>query len=244
MSPSRRLPILTAVNIEGALKQALKRVDAWGFDPRIPRSAQIGHKDFYGPAAFDKGHMVRREDPGWGENAEEARQAQEDTFVYTNAVPQVPQLNQRSWLALEDYVLENARTRGFKVSVFTGPVLRADDPVHHGVQVPLDFWKVVAMVEAESNELLASAYVLSQEGMMPTEGFRFGAFRTFQVPLARVASLAEIRFGRALEDADVFAEADVQEAIAHGRYVEIDGPDDLILAPVGEARPGRRSRRR
>jgi len=244
MSPTRRLPILTGVNIDGALKHALKRVDAWGFDPRIPRSAQVGHKDFYGPAAFDKGHMVRREDPGWGQDAEQARQAQEDSFVYTNAVPQVAQLNQRSWLALEDYVLENARTRGFRVSVFTGPVLRVEDPVHHGVQVPLDFWKVVAMVEEGSGELLSSAYVLSQEGMMPTEGFRFGAFRTFQVPLARITALADIRFSRALEDADVFADADLREAIAHGRYVEIEGPDDLILTPVRTSRRGVRRRLR
>ncbi|WP_039699799.1 trypsin-like peptidase domain-containing protein, partial [Pseudomonas aeruginosa] len=35
MSASRRLPILTAVNIDGALKRSLKRKDSWGFDPRI-----------------------------------------------------------------------------------------------------------------------------------------------------------------------------------------------------------------
>ena len=235
MSASRRLPIATAVNIDGSLKQALKRVDAWGFDPRIPKAAQVGHRDFYGPAAFDKGHMVRREDPGWGEEAELARQAQEDTFVYTNAVPQVPQLNQRSWLSLEDYVLQNTRTRGFKVSVFTGPVLRPDDPVHHDLQVPVDFWKVVAMIEEGTGELLVSAYVLSQEGMMPAEAFRFGAFKTFQVPLARVATLADLRFGKQLEAADVFAGADTGEAVEHGRYAEIDGADDLILARVAGA---------
>jgi endonuclease G len=103
--------------------------------------------------------------------------------------------------------------------------------------VPLDFWKVVAMIEDDSGELLASAYLLSQEGMMPTEGFRFGAFKTYQVPLSRVAALADIDFGRQLDAADVFAAADVQEAVELGRFAEIDGPDDLILTRMGALAP-------
>ncbi|MGH8808913.1 MAG: DNA/RNA non-specific endonuclease, partial [Noviherbaspirillum sp.] len=150
MSESRRLPILTAVNIDGELKKKLKRKDAWGFDPRIQKQNQVGHAEFYGPAAFDKGHMVRREDPGWGETAEEAALGEEDSFVYTNAVPQMPQLNQRTWLSLEDYVLDNAKTEGFRISVFTGPVFRDGDPLFHDIQVPLDFWKVVVMIDADT----------------------------------------------------------------------------------------------
>ncbi|MGH9753909.1 MAG: DNA/RNA non-specific endonuclease, partial [Blastocatellia bacterium] len=124
MSGSRRLPIFTAENLNGALKIKLKRKDSWGFDPRIPKGAQVGHAEFYGPELFDKGHMVRRENPGWGETEEEARLGEDDTFVYTNATPQMPQLNQRTWLSLENYVLDNAKTEGFKVCVFTGPVFR------------------------------------------------------------------------------------------------------------------------
>jgi endonuclease G len=71
--------------------------------------------------------------------------------------------------------------------------------------------------------------------MMPAEAFRFGAFKTFQVPLARVATLADLRFGKQFEAADVFAGADTGEAVEHGRYAEIDGADDLILARVAGA---------
>ena len=45
MSASRRFPIFTAENLNGALKKQLKRKDSWGFDPRIPKSAQIGHAE-------------------------------------------------------------------------------------------------------------------------------------------------------------------------------------------------------
>lgn len=239
MSASRRLPILTAVNIDGALKRSLKRKDSWGFDPRIEAAAQVGHKDFYGPASFDKGHMVRREDPGWGDSDAVARQAEDDTFVYTNAVPQVAQLNQRSWLSLEDYVLQNARSEGFRISVFTGPVFRDDDPLYQGVQVPLEFWKVVAMIDADSGELGVSAYLLGQEGMMPSEGFRYGAFKTYQVPLAKVEASADLRFSSALRKADVLAGTPLEEALESGRFIEIDGPDDLLLSRPGPAGKGR-----
>ena len=96
MSAERRFPAITAVNIDGARKIKLKRKDTWGFDPRLKKEAQVGHSEFYGPEAFDKGHMVRREDPGWGDTEEEVRLGEDDTFVYTNAVPQMPQLNQHT----------------------------------------------------------------------------------------------------------------------------------------------------
>ncbi|HVK96015.1 MAG TPA: DNA/RNA non-specific endonuclease [Noviherbaspirillum sp.] len=228
MSESRRFPLLTAVNIDGELKKKLKRKDAWGFDPRIPKQQQIGHVEFYGPAVFDKGHMVRREDPGWGESLEEAMLGEEDSFIYTNAVPQMPQLNQRAWLLLEDYVLENAKTYGFRISVFTGPVFRADDPHYESVQVPLDFWKVVAMIDADTQELCVSAYMLSQEGMMPEEGFRYGPFKTYQVPLQKIADAADLRFSKAMMDADVLS-ADTTEILSSARFVEIISAQDIVL---------------
>lgn len=236
MSASRRFPILTAVNIDGALKHNLKRVNAWGFDPRIAKDYQVGHAEFYGPSAFDKGHMVRREDPGWGETREEAQLGEEDSFMYTNAVPQMPHLNQRSWLSLEDYVLDNAKTHGFRISVFTGPVFRDDDPLYEGIPVPLDFWKVVAIIDEDTGELSTSSYMLSQDGMMPTEGFRYGPFKTYQVPLAKIAEAADLKFAKAMLDADVFAGTDITEMLATGRFAEITGPDDIVLTRAGRRR--------
>ena len=88
--------------------------------------------------------MVRREDPVWG-GEDEALEANFDTFHYTNAAPQHGDLNQRmsAWLGLEDFIFENCRTRGLKVSVFTragscvrttvGP--RLSEPWRHPVRV-------------------------------------------------------------------------------------------------------------
>jgi endonuclease G len=70
---------------------------------------------------LDRGHMVRRLDPVWGDAAETAN---EDTFHYTNSCPQHKDLNQKTWNDLEDYVLLNAGKHQLKLNVFTGPVFR------------------------------------------------------------------------------------------------------------------------
>ncbi|MFN7590078.1 MAG: DNA/RNA non-specific endonuclease [Planctomycetota bacterium] len=228
MSKTRRLAIFTAENLDGSKKKKLKRKDTWGFDPRIPAAAQVGHKEFYRPEPFDKGHMVRRENPGWGDTVTEAQRGEDDSFIYTNAAPQMPGLNQKTWLALEDYILENAKVEGFKVCVFTGPVLRAEDPDRGGVQVPLDFWKVVVAIDTDTAKLLTVAYLLTQEGMLPTEAFRYGAFRTYQVSLKRVEALADIRFSASVRKADVFA--DSGEELLAQLGVEIYRPEDVILS--------------
>lgn len=229
MSESRRLAIMTAENIDGALKIKLKRKDSWGYDPRIDRKFQVGHHDFYGPQPFDKGHLVRRENPGWGESEAEARLGEDDTFNYTNAAPQMPGLNQQTWLSLENYVLDSTRTHGFRVSVFTGPVFRDNDPEHGGVKVPLEFWKVVVALDADTQELLASAYLLSQESIMPVEGFRFGPFKTYQVPLRHIEEEAGIKFPKAVRDADVFRDTEAEALARALRFLEINSPEDLVL---------------
>ncbi len=94
---------------------------------------------------------MRRRDPGWG-TAAEARAATEATFVYTNAAPQASVFNQSKdlWVGLEDHVLQYADATDQRVSVFTGPVLDADDPPYRGIRIPRRFWKVAAWVSTSS----------------------------------------------------------------------------------------------
>ena len=57
------------------------------------------------------------------------RAANLDTFVYTNAAPQVNTFNQSKelWVGLEDYVLEFADSTDQRIVVLTGPVFADDD---------------------------------------------------------------------------------------------------------------------
>jgi endonuclease G len=86
-----KLPVLTAVNIDGEHSVPVKRgKDKWFFDARIDKKFQHGQKA-YKDESIDRGHMVRREDPNWGDDAP---QANSDTFHYTNSAPQHSLLNQ------------------------------------------------------------------------------------------------------------------------------------------------------
>ena len=119
MSRSRRMCFFSAVNIDGNLSKKSARV-GWKWDPRIPKTQQIMNECYGNPPKFSRGHMTRREDPGWGDK-KTAKRGNEDSMHVTNTTPQMQAFNAPIWLALEDYALSHAREDEMKISVFTGP---------------------------------------------------------------------------------------------------------------------------
>jgi endonuclease G len=198
MHRRRKLALFTAVNIDGASADQPRRDrDVWLLDPRLPATEQTGEA-VYRDNDLDRGHLVRRLDPAWGP---QSLAAVDDTFHFTNCTPQHHEFNagQTQWLGLEDYVLRNAVTSDLKVTVLSGPVLDDTDPAYRGVSLPLQYWKIVAMVRTDGKPSV-TAYLLSQEslldefravrtsGQLP-ESFSYGGYRTFQVPVRRIADL-------------------------------------------------------
>lgn len=230
MSASRKLPLLTAVNIDGAqARRVFRGDDRWFIDERIDEDAQLGN-EIYRSNDLDRGHMVRRLDPVWGSEGE-AKEANDDTFHYVNSVPQHMDLNRRVWNDLEDYLLDSAKAKDLKMSVFTGPVLRPDDRLYRDlVRLPKDFWKVAILVDQTNDDMLLSAgYILSQGEMIRdiTETpFVFGEHRTYQVQIDMISEATGLDFS-ALAAHDVM-HSDHQE-IALPRARRIDHARDLQL---------------
>ncbi len=223
MCKSRQLAYFTAVNIDGENLQKLPRKgDKWYFDPRIPKQDQMGPPVYKHPD-LDRGHLVRRLDPVWGEAAV---QANEDTFHFTNCSPQHSRLNQRTWLGLEDYIFERARQQQFKVTVFTGPVFRSTDPLYQErYRIPEEFWKVAVMVK-DDGALSATAYVQSQRDLVSDlEAEAYGQYQTYQVPVAEIEALTGLDFG-ALREHDPLRPGEL-EAEAPVRLIV--GLEDLVL---------------
>lgn len=161
------------------------------FDSRIDQKYQCG-PELYANNEIDKGHLVRRRDPIWGDLAQKANK---DTFHFTNCSPQHKNLNQKTWLDLEDYILEKAEKFNFKATVFTGPVFRSDDVTYRGVQIPAEFWKVAVMVK-EDGKLSATAYLQSQKHLIDDLEDAYGAYKTFQVPVLKIEELTGLDFGK------------------------------------------------
>lgn len=192
MSRSRRMCFFSAVNIDGNLSKKSARV-GWKWDPRIPKAQQIMNECYGSPPKFSRGHMTRREDPGWGKSASIAKKGNEDSMHVTNTTPQMQAFNAPIWLALEDYALQHAREDDMKISVFTGPYFGKRDPEMYGVRIPLAFWKIIAFIHDKTGKLCATGYEMNQEStLQPEEEFVFGAFTSPQLKVATQVSIRSI----------------------------------------------------
>ena len=239
LEPQRRLAVVTAVNIDGSELHDLPRTGEWQLDARVPAAEQTGPA-VYAANDLDRGHLVRRRDPGWG-SAAEARDAMEATFVYPNAAPQASGFNQSKelWLGLEDHVLQFADTTGELVSVFTAPVLADDDPPYRGIRIPRRFFKVAAWATPDggSSRLAAAGFLLDQSELIDVaQGAlavpALGAFRTFQVPIADIQELSGVDLGELVE-ADVLPRFDgLSYAPVRGEaaWRPLRAPADIVLS--------------
>ena len=193
MSKSRGLAFYTAVNIDGSELQQLERKnDVWYYDPRIERKFQYG-PELYSNNDLDRGHLVRRLDPVWGSSFKDAN---EDTFHFSNCSPQHKNLNQKTWLGLEDYILRNADVYDLKVNVFTGPVFNQNDLIYRGKYlIPSEFWKVVTIVKNDDDHSISStAYLQTQKQLIEDLKFVFGEYKTYQVSISKIESLTGLDF--------------------------------------------------
>jgi endonuclease G, mitochondrial len=237
LDPSRRLAALTGVNLDGGTLLDLPRGENWRIDSRVPESQQAGEA-LYAHNDLDRGHLVRRRDPVWGQ-PDVAATANSDTFHYTNAAPQVSDFNQSKilWGGLEDYLLDHAATYDSRLTVFTGPVLAPDDPVYRSVAIPRRFSKVA--VWADAGTLAATGYVLDQSdllaqvleaepvGVLPTPPL--GAYRTYQVPIRDIAQLTGLAMSQ-LEHADRFPPSATPTA-QRPAWVELRDHRDITFRP-------------
>ncbi len=219
MHADRKLAMITACNTDGSRLRRLRRSGDWRVDPRIPRGAQVDN-DAYKHNDYDRGHLVRRVSPMWGTEAD-ARMAMADTFHYTVCAPQHARLNQGIWLELEDYLLDWAEAKNARMSIFTGPIFRPDDPVYRGiVQIPSDYWKI-AIADTPAG-LRSVGYLHTQKNLIPTVEEAFGDYRTHRVPIHVLEQLSGLNFA-ALQNHDVAG--GTFEAFAAPR--EVQGPEDI-----------------
>ncbi|MGR9207474.1 DNA/RNA non-specific endonuclease (plasmid) [Rhizobium leguminosarum] len=209
MHADRRLALWTAVNIDGAQLKSTKS-PAWRRDDRLPANEQT-LAEIYGKVPgkaiqIDRGHLVRRLDPVWGDQ-EVADRAGNDTFHYTNAAPQEHIYNSEIWGNLEDFVLARAEKRSQKATVMTGPVLRPDDDFFgEGMrggpwQIPWSFWKIAVFKRPDGSVSVTGFIVEQTSDIAPLfETTRYNPYtveeaRVYQRPIALIEQLTGLDFG-------------------------------------------------
>ena len=98
----------------------------------------------YTGSGYDRGHLAP------AANYKFSQKATDETFVMTNMCPQTPELNRRSWLALEDYIRDLVGFHDTLV-VLTGTYGDAGK-IKNKVTIPEKVWKIA--VGKRDNEVL------------------------------------------------------------------------------------------
>lgn len=165
----RKAPFFSASNIDLSKKnENTKRASTFVIDPRVKDSFQL-NKSFYDLekkiTEFEIGHLASNDEMSWGDDDTAAQISAYESFHFTNSVPQAERLNSGLWRTLEQYIIDEGGTgTNKKISVFTGPVLAAKDPVYindKNFQVPLLFWKVIVFQWNE--QFWATGFMMSHE---------------------------------------------------------------------------------
>lgn len=208
--------------------------EQWVTDARIASRHQLPDvfftKDYYKPGsqagAFDKGHIVRRDDVCWGGSFDDIQMANGDTFHVTNCSPQIGAFNQairgdNNWGDLE--VLVQAQTGPKKdkekIVIYAGPVFGPKDRWFSGrdndgmirVQIPHSYWKIV--VNRQGNGAGAYGFVLKQD-ILPFTEDEFRITPSWTGVLERISAIQDMMRGW-IDLSELIAIDKYEEAIAN-----------------------------
>lgn len=175
LSKSRKYPLCVAWNIDGSRFKRLKRASF-----RVDRRGELEEFQLTNPIyvnnVLDRGHIARRADLCWGP-LKEARQANYDSFYFTNIAPQHESFNQSTddgddpdggvWGRLENTIFDSEEPHDLRISVVAGPVFSSKDVAFRQddqeTRLPNEFWKVIAFKDdRDGGEVKVYAFLLTQ----------------------------------------------------------------------------------
>ncbi|HJU39024.1 MAG TPA: DNA/RNA non-specific endonuclease, partial [Tahibacter sp.] len=223
LSKSRKLARAVAWNIDGASLKSLSRKGIrFVKDERGNLENYQFGDELYAGNPLDRGHIARRADLCWGPIAE-ARQANRDSFCFTNIAPQHERFNQSGlgglWGQLEDAIFEDVDIANLRVSLMGGPILRSGDPQFGDkARLPREFWKIAAYKDDADGKAKLRAYILTQADLvrdLAPESLELDAFRWYQVPLARIEQETGLNFAPGLSALDQYVAQ--PQALGQGR---------------------------
>jgi len=143
----------------------------------------------YTNSSYDRGHLA----PNYAIATRFGEQAQRETFLMSNVVPQKHALNAGLWKDLESRIATNYPARYEEVWVLCGPVFAArPERLGKGVAIPDLFFAIV--VDAVEGRLRSMAFLIPQE--IP----RKARLSSFLVSIDAVESATGLDFMAELED--------------------------------------------
>ncbi len=144
---------------------ARPRPDRFEVDRRTV--ARISHDDYTG-SGYDRGHMA----PNHAIATRHGEAAQRETFLMSNIVPQLHELNAGLWKTLEMKIASSYPARYGEVWVITGPIFGTQPPRLRGrVAVPEAFYLII--IDEIEGRLRTLAFIIPQEEARGSEAARY-----------------------------------------------------------------------
>ena len=122
----------------------------------------------YDNTGYDRGHMA----PSYGIGLCYGTNAQIQTFLMSNVIPQTPEMNRGLWKNLEQIAADKWANERNKIWVVTGPVFIGTNYIN-GVRVPAGSFKV--FIDEAHGNIEMQAFLMPQE---PREDATLGLYLT------------------------------------------------------------------
>ncbi|HOI92033.1 MAG TPA: DNA/RNA non-specific endonuclease [Candidatus Rifleibacterium sp.] len=161
----RRNPLWVAYRLDAKeAGEKLKRPK--GFKADLRTLSRVSPNDF-AKTGYDRGHMA----PNSAIAQRFGLDAQHETFLMSNIVPQSPELNRKVWQRLEkleDEYANNLET----IWVITGPIFdRHIQTISNNIEIPDAFYKIIFDEEKGNLRTLAFLFQQSVTGREPIDSF-------------------------------------------------------------------------
>ncbi|SEF71814.1 DNA/RNA non-specific endonuclease [Oceanospirillum linum] len=151
---------------------------------------RVSHRD-YTRSGYDRGHLA----PNYAISRLYGKQAQTETFLMTNIVPQKPNLNRKVWQRLEEAAVDHFTGQFARIAVITGPVFDQEtERLDSWVEVPDAFYKIFVGLnrKGEAESMLAFLMPQNVRGSEP--------LTKFVVSVDQVEEVTGLNFFNALPD--------------------------------------------
>ncbi len=142
-NPRRLNPNWVAWRLDRSYLGHVRRRDNFRSDNSLPVNVFRVTPNDYLHSGYDRGHLCPSAD------REASPEMNSVTFLMTNMVPQLHELNAGPWAKFEEHERDLAEAPGAEVYIVAGPVFDLNPPkIGHGIAVPTATWKVILALKS------------------------------------------------------------------------------------------------
>ena len=235
MSKKYRTALYAALNVDQSLLEKTDKTVGWRVDDAVGSEYQL-NGDYYVSNAWDKGHLAPDAAAGWGVTKGTRIAATNDTYFYTNATLQHENFNRDEWKDLETYVrvgLFQDDSTNHKMSEITGPIFVEEEDATNTTRtvqpegreaavVPAGFFKVVAYISGNNNQLVVRCFVIYQDAQSLEDRGGVVDHKRYQVTIPNIEELTGLLFDPIYHEANNVVDVD------EGEIVEEETSDSVV----------------